>query len=85
MKTQNLFATCLVLAIAIHAQQPPKHPPPPGVSTPGVKRELSTITPVAIFDAGSGAPDWQVLTEDAVWVTNSPRKSYTASMRIPTK
>ncbi len=74
MTTQNLFAACLFLAVALHAQQPAKkHEPPPGVNTPGAKRELSTITPVAIFDVGSGAPDWQVLTEDAVWVTNSPR------------
>jgi YVTN family beta-propeller protein len=74
LTTKNPFAACLFLAAVIHAQQPAlKHAPPPGVSTPGVKRELSTITPVAIFDAGSGAPDWQVLTEDAVWVTNSPR------------
>jgi YVTN family beta-propeller protein len=40
-----------------------------------VKRDLSTITPVAIFDAGSGTPDWQVLTEDAVWVANGPRNA----------
>src|SRR5579871_2761231 len=51
----------------------PKKTPPPGVSTPGVKRELSSIKPLAVFDAGTGTPDWQVLTEDAVWVTNSPR------------
>ncbi len=68
------IAACLFLAAALHAQQPgKKHPPPPGVSTPGVKRELISITPLAIFDAGSGTPDWQVLTEDAVWVTNGPR------------
>jgi YVTN family beta-propeller protein len=74
LTTKNLFAGCLFLAVAVHAQQPAKkHTPPPGVSTPGVKRELSTITPVAIFDTVSGSPDWQVLTEDAVWVTNSPR------------
>ena len=68
----------LSLSIAMHAQQPsakkePGKPARPGVSTPGVKRQLSSIHPVAIFDAGSGTPDWQVLTEDAVWVTNGPR------------
>jgi YVTN family beta-propeller protein len=71
---QNFLAACLFLAVAVQAQQPgKKHEPPPGVNTPGVKRELSSITPIAVFDAGSGAPDWQVLTEDAVWVTNGPR------------
>jgi virginiamycin B lyase len=53
----------------------PRRPPPPGVSTPGVKRELSSITPVAIFDAESGAPDWQVLTDEALWVANGPRNA----------
>jgi YVTN family beta-propeller protein len=27
---------------------------------------------MAIFDPGSGTPDWQVLTDDAVWVANGP-------------
>jgi hypothetical protein len=44
--------------------------PGPGVGTPGVKREPSTIRPPAIFDAASGTRDWQVRTEDAVCVTN---------------
>jgi YVTN family beta-propeller protein len=33
-----------------------------------VKREMSTITPVAIFTTG-GNPDWQAVTDDAIWVT----------------
>ncbi len=49
----------------------PRRPPPPGVSTPGVKREMATITPTAVFTTG-GTPDWQVLTADAVWVANGP-------------
>ena len=49
----------------------PPRPPKPGVSTPGVKREMTTITPVAVFTTG-GTPDWQVVTEDAVWVSNGP-------------
>src|SRR5208283_2721270 len=47
---------------------------PPGVSTPGVKREMSAITPDAVFPI-EGAPDWQMLTDDAVWVTNSPKNT----------
>jgi YVTN family beta-propeller protein len=53
----------------------PKDPPRPGVSTPGVKRQLSSITPLAVFDTGSGTPDWQALTDDAVWVANGPRNA----------
>jgi len=49
-------------------------PPRPGVSTPGFKREMSTITPVAVFTTG-GTPDWQVLTDEALWVSNGPLNS----------
>jgi virginiamycin B lyase len=79
----RLFAVLyLSLAVAMHAQQPSqqqsakkehKNPSRLGVSAPGVKRDLSSIRPVAIFDVGSGTPDWQVLTDDAVWVTNAKR------------
>jgi YVTN family beta-propeller protein len=78
MKTKIVIIALLSLAI-INAQQSdkkgPRRPPPPGVSTPGVKREMSTITPVAIFDGESGAPDWQVLTDDSLWVANGPRNA----------
>jgi len=57
------------------AQKKSRRPPPPGVSTPGVKREMAAITPLAVFDAEGGAPDWQVLTEDSVWVANGPLNS----------
>jgi len=48
-----------------------RRPPPPGVTTPGVKREMAALTPDAVF-ATDGTPDWQVLTDDAVWVSNRP-------------
>jgi YVTN family beta-propeller protein len=79
-----LIAFCLAAAAAVHAQagqeqsaqkNKPSKPPRPGVSTPGVKRALSVIHPQAIFDAGSGTPDWQVLTDDSVWVANGPRNA----------
>src|SRR5436190_8123004 len=54
------------------AQDRPKRPPRTGVSTPGVKREMSAITPAAVFPI-AGTPDWQVVTEDAVWVSNAPK------------
>ena len=79
------IAAAMPLGMLIQAQQPDapqapveakkkggqKGPPRPGVSTPGVKRELSGIKPLAVFDTG-GTPDWQVLTDDAVWVANGP-------------
>jgi len=51
-----------------------RRPPPPGVSTAGVKREMSAIAPDAVFPI-EGTPDWQVLTDDAVWVTNGPKNT----------
>ena len=72
---QKTFFIAACLAFALADAQSSKHPPPPGVSTPGVKRALSTITPVAIFDAQSGTPDWQVLTGDGLWVANGPRNA----------
>ena len=48
-----------------------KPPPKPGVRIPGVKRELASIKPTAVFLVG-GTPDWQTVTEDAVWVSNAP-------------
>ena len=56
------------------AQQRAKRPPRPGVSTPGVRREMSSITPDAVFPV-EGSPDWQVATEDAVWVSNAPNNT----------
>ncbi len=66
-------------AIAAFSQdQPPAAParppraPKPGVSTPGVKRDMTTIKPIAVFETG-GTPDWQVVTDDAIWVSNGPK------------
>jgi YVTN family beta-propeller protein len=62
-----------------HAQQQPAQSRPPrqprlGVSTPGVKRDIASITPVAVFPV-EGTPDWQVVTDDAVWVSNGPKNT----------
>ncbi|HLK67816.1 MAG TPA: hypothetical protein VKU19_30500 [Bryobacteraceae bacterium] len=35
---------------------------------------MSTIVPDAVFPV-EGTPDWQVVTEDAVWVSNAPKNS----------
>src|SRR5208283_507076 len=75
-----LLRLCFVLA-QNPQQEPQSAPPapkkarrPPGVSTPGVKRAMSAIMPDAVFPI-EGAPDWQVLTDDAVWVTNGPKNT----------
>ncbi len=54
-------------------QRPPR-PPRPGVSTPGVRREMSSITPDAVFQT-DGTPDWQVSSDDAQWVANGPKNT----------
>jgi virginiamycin B lyase len=72
-----LAATCLLSAQDSPPDAPKKRlarPPRPGVSTPGVKREMSAIKPDAVFPI-EGTPDWQVLTEDSVWVSNGPRNT----------
>ena len=56
------------------AQDQGTQPPRPGVSTPGVRREMASIIPDAVFPV-EGRPDWQVTTEDAQWVTNAPKST----------
>jgi virginiamycin B lyase len=82
------MAACAGLAVTlVFAQEAPapspeagakkqraKRPPRPGVSNPGVRREMSSIKPDAVFPA-EGTPDWQVSTEDAQWVTNGPKNT----------
>ncbi|MBZ5621613.1 MAG: hypothetical protein LAQ69_23220 [Acidobacteriia bacterium] len=81
----TLLGVCgpLALLLAQEAWPPPvpgavqkasKRPPRPGVSSPGVKREMSAITPDAVFPV-AGTPDWQVITDDAVWVSNGPKNT----------
>src|SRR5512138_1958485 len=52
----------------------PARPPRPGVSAPGVEREMTTLTPAAVISI-PGTPDWQVMTEDAMWVSNGPKNT----------
>ena len=73
---KQLLLTMFIIALvpAQDAPKRPQRPPKPGVSTPGVKREMSALTPDAVFPI-EGTPDWQVLTDDAVWVTNGPKNT----------
>ena len=51
-----------------------QRPPRPGVATAETRREMADLTPIAVFPV-PGTPDWQVITEDAVWVSNGPRNT----------
>ena len=69
----SLTPTFTFLAGGQEAARPPR-PPRPGVSTPGVKRDISTLKPLAVFPV-EGTPDWQAVTTDAVWVSNGPKNT----------
>lgn len=79
-----LLSAATLAALATYAQDPAppqpapekkgKRQPPPGVSTPGVKKEMATIAPAAVFPL-PGTPDWQAVTEDAIWVSNGPKNT----------
>src|SRR6202521_5860095 len=64
-----LIATFLMCTSG-HGQAAHPDPPRPGVTTPGVRRSMADIHPLATF-AVEGEPDWMVVTDDAVWVTSS--------------
>jgi len=69
----SLFALLLgeLISGAVLAQAgAPPDPPRPGVGTPGVRRAMADVHPLATF-AVEGSPDWMVVTENAVWVTSS--------------
>jgi virginiamycin B lyase len=74
-KIFSIFLLSLVHGQDVSQQQKrPPRPPKPGVSTPGVRRDMSAIKPDAVFPV-EGAPDWQVLTDDSVWVTSAPKNT----------
>ena len=68
-----LFLLFAAVAMCVSGQGQTAHadpPPPPGVTTPGVRRSMADVHPLATF-AVAGEPDWMVITDDAVWVTSS--------------
>src|SRR5437868_4417729 len=64
----------LCLGIFAFGQQRQPRPPRPGIKDPGIQRPMSTVSPIAVFQT-DGTPDWQVLTEDSVWVANGPKNT----------
>jgi virginiamycin B lyase len=73
MNTMRRIPILFAVPLLVCAQAP-KRPPRPGVSTPGIKREMAAIQPEAVFPV-EGTPDWQVITDEAVWVTNGPKNT----------
>ena len=77
MRRATYLSACLLLCpflrFAQAQQGAPRHAPL-GVKEAGVQRRMSTVSPIAVFPV-EGAPDWQVLTDDSVWVTNSPKNT----------
>jgi virginiamycin B lyase len=56
----------------VHAQQSAPDPVRTGVPEVRIQRKMSNVSPIAVFPV-EGTPDWQVLTDDSVWVTSSPK------------
>jgi virginiamycin B lyase len=74
---RKMLGLLLLLSLSISAyslEDSHKRPVRPGVKMPGVQRQITTITPVAVFPV-EGTPDWQVVTPDAVWVTNAAKNT----------
>lgn len=78
MSKSALIFVLLIATVSFAQQSPetprPPRPPRPGVKKPGVQREMSAITPDAVFPI-EGVPDWQAITADAVWVSNGPKNT----------
>ena len=62
------------VAPAAQKKERPKRAPRTGVSDASVKKEMASITPAVVFPV-PGTPDWQVITEEAVWVSNAPKNT----------
>jgi YVTN family beta-propeller protein len=77
MRIRAIVVTLLLSATLIgqqQQQQRPPRPPRPGVKEAGVQRPITEVTPIAVFPI-EGTPDWQVLTDDSVWVSNGPKNT----------
>jgi virginiamycin B lyase len=52
----------------------PARKPKPGIKIPGVQIPITELKPDAVFETG-GSPDWLVVDQDSVWVSNKPKDS----------
>jgi YVTN family beta-propeller protein len=78
-----LLIGCLSLA-AFAAQAPSAKAPATGVTTPGVRREMTNFHPDATLHLPLN-PDWFTTTDDAVWITSSRSNVVTQIMAKTTQ
>lgn len=74
MKKLGFCLLVLVFTEGAFAQAAQQRPPRPGVKKVGVQRDIAAITPDAVFPI-EGVPDWQVVTPEAMWVSNGPKNT----------
>ncbi|GAB4411791.1 MAG: hypothetical protein OHK0021_20560 [Bryobacter sp.] len=71
-----LLWSALGAAVFFAQEAPQKKRPPriprPGVEDASVKHPMSEVQPIVEVSI-PGVPDWQVITEDAFWVSNGPK------------
>ncbi|MBL8173031.1 MAG: hypothetical protein JNK48_00090 [Bryobacterales bacterium] len=70
----SLAAACVGEDAPKAAAKKMQRPPRPGVKGPGIQSPMAELKPVAVFPI-EGVPDWQVVTDDAVWVSNGPKNT----------
>lgn len=64
-RTLVVQAACLVFALSLNSQEEPKR-----VGIRELQAPMLELKPTATIELG-GKPDWTVITDDAVWVSNS--------------
>jgi streptogramin lyase len=65
----------IALLVSQQAATPKKRPAiPQKPGVPGVQKPITGITPDAVFNV-EGVPDWLVIIEDAVFVSNKPKNN----------
>src|SRR6266852_6255136 len=68
-----LCISCGLLQAA-DEKPPAAKPVRPGVKTPGVQTPITELKPEAVFEV-PGTPDWQVIGDGVVYVSNKPKNS----------
>jgi virginiamycin B lyase len=73
-RLHNLFTVTTLVglvtgALRLDAQTSSEPLKAGGVTTPGVRRSMSDLRPLATFQVG-GYPDWMVVASDSVWVAS---------------
>jgi virginiamycin B lyase len=67
--TASALVGLVTSALTLDAQTSSEPLKAGGVTTPGVRRSMSDLRPLATFQVG-GDPDWMAVAADSVWVTS---------------